>query len=674
MYCSNCGSRVDDTSKFCPSCGAMLNPQASDQTQATSDVPQATTPPAYNPPQGSPQTYNSPQTYYPPANSPPIYTLPTQGAAKVKSPASPKKRNILIISVAAVVVLICVIAGMYLLKNGGGSTSVVSGKVTDAAAYVSGDVNVGLENVQIAVTKGSKVVSKKKTNASGEYSFSLKEGSYTLTAEYDRYIAASFDFIVGSEENTYLPLTKLVAASDSPGTVSGTVIDSLTGEPVSGAVVAIKSSSIGSQFAPKELTTDEQGEYTAELPAGYYTAEINVIGYSKLSVQLVVIGGQTVENQNGALTPILEAGQLRVVLTWGENPLDLDSHLTGPSPEGKPFHIFYNHKTSDYNGETMAGLDLDDTTSYGPETTTIYSAVDGTYSFYVHDYSNRDSDNSTALANSGAVVQVYAGDKIIGQYNVPTDIVGTTWHVFDFTGGEISAAGNPVVNIEELNADKYDSGWTRIEGKKLSIGASFSSENISSMGLTPDMTLLDMVDKFGLPEYYDTVEALKADMQKGALIQEEDDDNPMGASWDTGKGITYARFETGTWNVKFVRLDMDVAALPFGLKSGMTLDDAVSAAQIDKALSDIGKLSSRDEIVKYCNDNKISGKDFEDGYVQVFLENGAFSYQQYTTDVDGFDELDYYLDFYTKDSIFEVTFTDGLLDGATISFSKPPRN
>ena len=655
MYCSNCGSSVDDSSKYCTSCGMMVNTQASNQTQETSDIPLS-------------------HPYDPPPNNPLIYTQLMRGEAKIKNPTLAKKRSTLIISAVAAVVIIGVIAGVFLLKNGGGSVSKISGKVTDAAAYVNGNMNVGLENVLITVSNGSKVVSKKKSDANGEYSLALEEGVYKLTVEYDGYVTADFDFKVSTEENTYLPLTKLVPASDSLGTVSGTVIDSLTGEPVSGTTLAIKSSSDSSQFEPKELVTDNEGNYAAELPAGYYTAEINVVGYSKLSVQIVAIGGQTVENQNGALTPILKAGQLRIVLTWGENPLDLDSHFTGPSPEGKPFHLFYDHKTSDYNGETMAGLDLDDTTSYGPETTTIYNAVDGTYSFYVHDYSNRDSENSTALANSGAIVQVYEGDQLIGQYNVPTEIVGTTWHVFDFTAGEIRLASNPVIDIEDLNADKYDSGWTRIDGEKIPVGVSVSIENIGNMGFTADMTILDMVDRFGLPEYYDTVEALQADMNNGALIQEEDDDNPMGATWDNGKGITYARFEVGTWKVKFIRLDLDVVSLPYNLKGGMTLDEVVSAMQIDQSLSMIGKFGSRNEIIKYCKDNKIAGKEFEDGYVQAFLTNGSFSYMKYTNETDGFDELDYYLDFYTKESIYSLSFTDGALDGASISFTKPPRN
>ena len=65
----------------------------------------------------------------------------------------------------------------------------------------------------------------------------------------------------------------------------------------------------------------------------------------------------------------IAAGNLRIVLLWGEEPSDLDSHLWGPTIDGTgKFHIFYGDKTYyefDETGESTipAFLDLDDTTS-----------------------------------------------------------------------------------------------------------------------------------------------------------------------------------------------------------------------------------------------------------------------------------------------------------------------
>ncbi|MBA4382487.1 MAG: hypothetical protein C0406_07975, partial [Sideroxydans sp.] len=55
---------------------------------------------------------------------------------------------------------------------------------------------------------------------------------------------------------------------------------------------------------------------------------------------------------------------MRIVLNWGELPSDLDSHLIFPSN-----HIYFNSKTGSTSSD--AKLDVDDTTSYGPETITI---------------------------------------------------------------------------------------------------------------------------------------------------------------------------------------------------------------------------------------------------------------------------------------------------------------
>lgn len=78
----------------------------------------------------------------------------------------------------------------------------------------------------------------------------------------------------------------------------------------------------------------------------------------------------------------------------------------------------------------MANLDVDDTSSYGPETITIVENIYGAYTYAVHNYSNRSSSNSTALSFSGAVVRVFIGSTQVAEYHVPTDQVGTYWTVF----------------------------------------------------------------------------------------------------------------------------------------------------------------------------------------------------------------------------------------------------
>ena len=75
-------------------------------------------------------------------------------------------------------------------------------------------------------------------------------------------------------------------------------------------------------------------------------------------------------------------------------------------------------------------MDVDDITSYGPETTTIYIPEDGVYNFYVHNYSGSPSINT-----SNATVKVYTGIKNEPAYifEVPNNSTNfKIWKVFTY--------------------------------------------------------------------------------------------------------------------------------------------------------------------------------------------------------------------------------------------------
>jgi len=131
-----------------------------------------------------------------------------------------------------------------------------------------------------------------------------------------------------------------------------------------------------------------------------------------------------------------------IVLTWGATPRDLDSHLTGPAAaDGTRFHTYFAAR-GDLNAAPNVMLYRDVTTGTGPEQTRINVVQPGVYRFYVHDYTNQDSVNSTALSNSGAVVAVHAAGSFnlpegnnlgaeVARVSVPTNQVGTAWQAFE---------------------------------------------------------------------------------------------------------------------------------------------------------------------------------------------------------------------------------------------------
>lgn len=185
--------------------------------------------------------------------------------------------------------------------------------------------------------------------------------------------------------------------------------------------------------------TDANGRYYIELAPGVYTGELGGDGTAYIKTYLIGVAAVNVKNlnQNQTAIKVPNASETRIVLTWGENPVDLDSHLMGPTVDGGQFYVWY--RNTEYSNEemTIVDLDLDDVNSYGPETTTIRQDAVGTYKFYVHHYSG-----TSTLRASGAKIEVFRGDV-----NAPTEVYmiptgagnESYWLVFEMT---IDADGN----------------------------------------------------------------------------------------------------------------------------------------------------------------------------------------------------------------------------------------
>ena len=152
-------------------------------------------------------------------------------------------------------------------------------------------------------------------------------------------------------------------------------------------------------------------------------------GYSNLVVKCSCAG------MTYAISPAMTSlDGMRVVLSWGEKPFDLDSHLIFPGG-----HIYFDSKEG-----TDANLDVDDTDSYGPETVTISKKHFGeSYIYAVQDYSNKGLPNSNYLSASKAKVFVYVGSSLVRSYSVPAGKRGNIWTVFKL---------NPNGEFEDINS------------------------------------------------------------------------------------------------------------------------------------------------------------------------------------------------------------------------------
>jgi hypothetical protein len=290
--------------------------------------------------------------------------------------------------------------------------------------------------------------------ADGSYTFVLPVGTgYTITLARTGYLTATYNnvTVVGGQTTFLAQLLLIDSTAGTEGDASGIITDAFNGDALPGATVRLREQVNTYSGTPIETTTTNvDGEYAfSGLDAGYYTAEVTATNYIPSFFTLIVVGGQANGGQNFSIAPVGSGDLTRIVLTWGLNPSDLDSHLTGPAIGGDRFHVYFVNRTYSEGGVTYAELDVDDVSSFGPETISIYEQIAGTYRYSVHDFTNLDSTSSSALANSGAQVRVFRGADLVATYNVPAG-AGTLWTVFELTGTGIvpintmSYESNPV--------------------------------------------------------------------------------------------------------------------------------------------------------------------------------------------------------------------------------------
>lgn len=263
---------------------------------------------------------------------------------------------------------------------------------------------------------------------------------------------ASFSHKLVVNNKEYVVTTTVEATMEeppAPGTVSGTISNAIDGEFVEGLTLKFRAGENNTTGEVLQtLTTNADGYYEVVLPEGTYTIEISGEGFITTTKIIQVVGEQVVGDQNTAISPVFGEG-LRVVLTWGGQPEDLDSHLNGPTADGNRFVVYYSNESyTDAQNEVY--LDQDDTDSFGPETVTIIKHIStGTYIYGVHKYTNEEI-NDQALSNSGAKVEVYNGNSLLNTFYVPANQDGNLWRVFEVYNGEIHPI-NQIQFYEDFN-------------------------------------------------------------------------------------------------------------------------------------------------------------------------------------------------------------------------------
>ncbi len=213
----------------------------------------------------------------------------------------------------------------------------------------------------------------------------------------------------------------------SGGAIAGTVRNAVNNAAIGGATVNLYAGTSASGTPIATQTATATGTYRFEgVTAGTYTVAATATGFITSTAGPLTVATGAPTTADIAASPVLATGQTRIVLTWGTEPRDLDSHLYGP-PSANNYHLFYGAM----NQSPFAVLDLDDTSGEGPETVTITQQPAGRHVYAVHHFAG-----SGSIAASGARVRVFRGNELVAEFTPPSQ-PGRWWTVFELNGTQV---------------------------------------------------------------------------------------------------------------------------------------------------------------------------------------------------------------------------------------------
>lgn len=328
----------------------------------------------------------------------------------------------------------------YILISGQTQFDIIIGNEPHSG-QLTGTVNDAVSDQPVSgaqlefIDSTNEMVKTVSTNQEGNYSTSLVEGTYKVIISAKNYIQEINHVTIHEGSTTYDSKLKLIDTSHAgTGNASGKINDAINANVLQDVQLSFRKGRNTTQGdIISSVKTDAQGTYKVSLPGGNYTAEMFKDGYFQGFLNITVVGGIESDNQNAVLTPNqLTSNQYRVVLTWGENPRDIDTHFVGNTTnEYSGFNLFFQNKNIN-DSMTEAHLDRDDTDSFGPETLTINrlsTSVD--YQYNIEYYAGIGT-----LSSSQAKVQVYSDKGLIYTFDVPSQS-GAKWEVFRISSGKI---------------------------------------------------------------------------------------------------------------------------------------------------------------------------------------------------------------------------------------------
>ena len=375
--------------------------------------------------------------------------------------------------------------------NGFSTSPSGSGTITGSVQDQRGNA---LSGVEVTYTLHGTQVDDTTSDSSGDFSEdSLGLGIHTLTYTKDDYNNATLTDTLETDGQTLVVETiRLVPDNCTSATMSGKITDAVTGSGISEVTMSYAASLCLDECEEYTYfdTTDTDGAWSlSTASADWFTIKSHKTGYYDDTFGVFGCGTQT--NQNNAISASLNEGEMRIMLKWPatdpETAVDLDSHLEipystprvsgtacdGDSDKNDLCHLYYGTNQGSGNAVNLTGVSTEDYHIYtdivssgdyvtldkdhndnsdpaappGDETITISKVRSGTYSYSVHNYSDKDLTTGDADAKRTNLKKSRVRVKVLycaaepcqlssstfykRRFNVPNKN-GTLWTVFTF--------------------------------------------------------------------------------------------------------------------------------------------------------------------------------------------------------------------------------------------------
>lgn len=273
------------------------------------------------------------------------------------------------------------------------------------------------------------------TAQDGTYTASVPPGVYSLGVTARGYVAGAQTMTIGEAGTTTANYTM-----NGPAKLVGQVVNAATGQGQANVTLQCVRQNLDGSFPDPlarydfSVQSDPEGNLTVfGAPYGPMRCHASGPGFDARVFEVSLLRDGETGIPPVVIVPPPPDGALRVVLTWGQDPNDLDSHLSGPDGNGGRYHVYYANRSY---GQT--NLDVDDVSSFGPETITIFPTGEGAYRYSVFNFSNQSTTGAQGIAFSPSRVEVHDVDGLVCSYVPSTTVTSAnTWRVFEATAQDV---------------------------------------------------------------------------------------------------------------------------------------------------------------------------------------------------------------------------------------------